>query len=340
MTNITRRKAIAWGLGTASAMMISPVGSLLAAPSSPGTGAPPEWPNAGNEDRRARFQSTTAPAPHESEFRTSFIKSKLRTASLLPGLSPGARHRAVQEVVAKLGPEAAPLVDQPIPGGVGYGIFYTPEFKAAWGQGTALAFDIVCPQSPGGNVDTFLYLTATNRSALGVEAFVLYYAQNEPRFLVFDWAQAATMPWQTNVPFSELQDYLAPDAKSDNAPQHLTVWNSTSAVGGGQYRNEVLLYNRVRHGWDLVYQYDYPATDALQKEGWIGSWSPIVETFQPSYADTRPMGARHTLLRGADADGVWQDWKLLKASDSTVRQDDVGFRLRSLSPNFGFIVTS
>ena len=71
----------------------------------------------------------------------------------------------------------------------------------------------------------------------------------------------------------------------------LPVWNSTWAIGANQYRNQALLYNQARGGWDLVYQYDYAATDAQQKTGWIGSWAPIVETFQSLYVQTNPMGA-------------------------------------------------
>jgi hypothetical protein len=46
---------------------------------------------------------------------------------------------------------------------------------------------------PGGNVNTWLYLTATNRSGLGVEALVSYDGQNTPHFRVYDWAR--TDPW-------------------------------------------------------------------------------------------------------------------------------------------------
>jgi hypothetical protein len=58
------------------------------------------------------------------------------------------------------------MVTQPRPGGVGEGFFYTPDFKTSWGLGTSFSCDFVCPVPPGGNVNTWLYLTATNRSGL------------------------------------------------------------------------------------------------------------------------------------------------------------------------------
>ena len=64
------------------------------------------------------------------------------------------------------------MLTHPRPGGVGEGIFYNPDFKTSWGLGTSFSCDYVCPTPPGGNVNTWLYITATNRSGLGVEAFV------------------------------------------------------------------------------------------------------------------------------------------------------------------------
>ena len=178
------------------------------------------------------------------------------------------------------------MVTQPRPGGVGEGFFYNPDFKTSWGLGTSFSCDFVCPVPPGGNVNTWLYLTATNRSGLGVEAFVAYDGQGTPHFRVYDWAR--TDPWQTDIPFTSLDNYVTTTFAHGNSYPVLPVWNSTWAIGAGMYRNQALLYNNVRGGWDLVYQYDYAATDSQQKTGWIGSWSPIVETFQSLYVGTNP----------------------------------------------------
>jgi len=118
------------------------------------------------------------------------------------------------------------------------------------------------------------------------------------------------------------------------------VWNSTWAIGANQYRNQALLYNQARGGWDLVYQYDYAATDAQQKTGWTGSWAPIVETFQSLYIQTNPMGALGAQLIGSDNNGVWGSWALLSPSNSNVRTDNVGFKPVFRDPNYAFVVNS
>lgn len=121
-----------------------------------------------------------------------------------PALDIASRDAAVKGLVDLFGTAAQASLNQltqqgvlkttpPVPGGVGYGFFYTdPGFKTAWGHGTSLAFDIVCPTPPGGNVNTWLYLTATNRSGKGVEAFISYNGQNDTHFKVFDWHEVRT----------------------------------------------------------------------------------------------------------------------------------------------------
>ncbi|MEA2663884.1 MAG: hypothetical protein QOI11_828, partial [Candidatus Eremiobacteraeota bacterium] len=238
----------------------------------------------------------------------------------------------------RLGPQSEEALIRPIPGGVGYGIFYTPAFKRNWGHGTSFSCDYVCPSLPGGNTSTWLYLTATNRSGLGVEAFVAYNAQQTPRFMVFDWARSDH--WQTDIPFTSLGNYLTTLSVHGHPYPVLPVWNSTWSIRANTYRNQALLYNHVRGGWDLIYQYDYAGTDSQQKDGWVGSWGPIVETFQPLFANTNQMGALATQLISADNAGNWGKWALLSASNSYVRTDNVGFQRVFIDPNYAFIVKS
>jgi hypothetical protein len=257
-----------------------------------------------------------------------------------PTFDIAGRDRSVAEVSAALGVKAEPhsLFIQPVPGGVGYGIFYNSAFKTNWGHGTSFSDDFVCPTPPGGNVNTWLYLTATNRSGMGVEAFVAYNGQTTPHFRVFDWAR--NPQWQTDVPFTSLGNYLTTISAHGHPYQVLPVWNSTWLIAAGTYRNQALLYNHVRKGWDLIYQYDYAATDAQQKTGWVGSWGPIVETFQPVYNQTNQMGALGTMLISADNNGHWGSWALLSASSSYVRTDNVGFKLVFLDSDYAFTVNS
>ena len=266
--------------------------------------APPaDRPHKTTADVRARFATVSSKAPIDTAFRDAFVRHKLLLAHTHPHFDLQTRDLAVKSVVQALGSGAAKLLGQPIPGGVGYGVFYNSGFKTAWGHGTSFAFDIVCPTPPGGNVNTWLYLTATNRSGLGVEAFVAYNGQNSAAFEVFDWARSDH--WQVNVPFAQLGNYLRTESAHGAAYQVLPVWNSTWLIDQTTWRNQALLYNQARGGWDLIYQYDYQATDAQQKSGWVGSWAPIVETFQASYSGTRQMGALRTQLISADNAGAW-----------------------------------
>jgi hypothetical protein len=315
----------------------------------PGPLPPTNRPHKATEDVQAHFAAMTAKTPVDSAFRTAFLLSKLQVAHTTPTMDIASRDRVVKSLMDQLGPDAqhafkgltaagAEKPTQPVPGGVGYGVFYTTAFKTAWGHGTSLAFDIVCPTPPGGNVNTFLYLTATNRSGLGVEAFISYNGQNDTHFRVFDWAR--TDHWQTDIPLSGLANYLKTESAHGHPYQVLPVWNSTWLLQGSTYRNQVLLYNHVRGGWDLVYQYDYTGTDTQQKTGWVGSWAPIVETFQTLYSHTNQMGALATQLISSDNAGKWGSWALLGAANSTIRTDNVGFHLVFLDPNYAFTVSS
>jgi len=299
---------------------------------------PPNPPHKGTEDHQKAFAEITAKTPVDEAFRAAFLRSKLLIAHTDPGLEIATRDRVVASVAERLGLEFKEMITQPTPGGVGYGIFYTAAFKVAWGHGTSWNCNLVCPSPPGGNINTFLYLTGMNRAGLGVEAFVSYNGQGTPHFRVFDWAR--NDHWQTDVPFTSLGNYLTSMSTHGHPHQVLPVWNSTWLIGTDKYRNQALLYNHVRGGWDLIYQYDYAATDAQQKTGWVGSWAAIVETFQSAYSHTNQMGALGVQLISADNSGRWGSWALLAPSNSYVRTDNVGFHLVFLDPNYAFIVDS
>src|SRR5215470_5894021 len=189
---------------------------------------PLKRPHTDTEDHQARFAAISARTPVDAEFRKAFLRSKLRVAQTHPNFGKAARDQAVASLVDRVGKEAAELVTQPRPGGVGEGFFYTPEFKTSWGLGTSFYCNFVCPVPPGGNVNTWLYLTATNRSGLGVEAFVSYNGQDNPHFRVFDWARSD--PWQTDVPFTSLDNYITTISAHGNQYPVLPVWNSTWAI--------------------------------------------------------------------------------------------------------------
>ncbi len=305
-----------------------------------GPAPPGERPHKSVDDVRAAFAALTAKTPVDEEFRAAFLQSKLRIAQTHPTVDIAARERAVQSLMDSMGPMGKGLVGQPIPGGVGYGFFYNLAFKSLWGHGTSWSCDFICPSPPGGDVSTWLYLTGMNRAGLGVEAFVSYNGQGTPHFRVFDWAR--TDHWQTDIPFTSLGNYLSTTSSHGHPYPTLPVWNSTWLIGSNQYRNQALLYNHGRGGWDLIYQYDYSATEAQQKGSavWVGSWAAIVETFQSAYNHTNPMGTLGIQLISADDTGRWGSWALLAATNSYVRTDNVGFQIVSLDPNCAFVVNS
>jgi hypothetical protein len=126
-----------------------------------------------------------------------------------------------------------------------------------------------------------------------------------------------------------------------NNYQILTVWNTTDFLGGGEYWNHVLLRNYESGGWWDAYDYGYQATDAQQKDTSVGSWGPIVETFQSVYSGTNAMGALNIMTRSADNDNVWGDWTLLSPTDSIVMPPTDGFQLQfPIDPNYDFLVVS
>ncbi|HXO80939.1 MAG TPA: hypothetical protein VN856_13740 [Mycobacterium sp.] len=292
-------------------------------------------------DARRAFAKITSDTPRDDEAERAFLAAKIHVVRTHPRLDRHQRASAYAELVERVGHQRlhdAEVKGGPVPGGVGYGFFYDDPFKQGFAQGTSLYWEIVCPNPPGGNVNTYLYLTAMNRAAEGVEAFVSYNGQNEPHFRVFDWARSDH--WQTDRPFGTLTDYLDSTTTHGRSYQTLGVWNSTYQISATQWRNEALLWNRSANRWDLFYRYDYAATQAGQTAGYTGSWGPIVETFQPNYYCTQLLGGLSTMLITRSESGAWGTWQLLSATDSWVRTDNVGFNTLFLDPNYALVVHS
>ena len=66
----------------------------------------------------------------------------------------------------------------------------------------------------------------------------------------------------------------------------------------------------------------------------MGSWGPIVETFQNHYSNTAPLGFLNTMLSECNARGQWSDWDMLTESQSTIQNDSRGFSPLFLDPNY------
>ena len=303
-------------------------------------------------DKQSKFARLTRAAPTEPDSERVFLASKLEMLRTHPYLSDKDRGEAESRMAHFLGLESREALEQrvaprpsrksakkspPVPGGVGYGLFYTDPFRASFVAGTAFYYEIACPLQPGGNVNTWLYLTAMNRAQRGVEAFVSYQGQNDTRFKVFDWARSDQ--WQTNIPLADLTDYLRSTIAHGTPLQVLLVFNVTLQTGPNQWSNVVFLHNRAVDGWDLIYQFDYPSTIAEQTTGFVGTWGPIVETFQNPYQNTDSLGFLNALLFSADANGQW-DGSVLTSAQSTLRNDGQGFTPLFLDANYSFVVTS
>ena len=289
-------------------------------------------------DVRDQFAKTSSQTPRDQVAEQAFLASKLHILQTHPALSLEERASAVAHFTSSLKVAPPQKVTQPIPGGVGYGFFYDAAFKTNFTIGTGICWDIVCPIPPGGNINTYLYLTATNRSSLGVEAFVSYNGQNQTYFKVFDWARYPASPWQTNIPFGNLAGYLMTESAHGHSYKTLMLTNLTFTNGGNIWHNQVYLWNQGGTRWELVYDYQYSATLAQQHAAFYGSWGPIVETFQPSYSGTAPMGAMGTQIIGHGSQ--WGAWQNLNAKQSYLRNDNKGFHLIFLDPNYNWAVKS
>jgi hypothetical protein len=294
-------------------------------------------------DLRDAFAKITSETPREKDAEQAFLASKLHLVRTDPTLRKAEREPILGQLTERLGKTSLDVLARktgPVPGGVGYGVFYDSAFKSAFAQGTSLYFEIVCPTSPGGNVNTWLYLTGMNRAGRGIEAFVSYYGQTAPHFKVFDWARPEAEHWQVDCPWSSLGSYLGTTSAHGNSYQTLGVWNSTFQIAPNQWRNEAWLWNRAASRWDLIYRYDYAGTQAEQTGGYIGSWAPIVETFQDSYQNTNAFGALNTMLISRNSSGAWGSWQLLSSANSYIRTDNKGFDRTFLDPNYAFVVDS
>lgn len=261
-------------------------------------------------NREKEFKDITAKQPRNTEAERKFLEHKA-------GLSQS-------------------TTSSPIPGGVGSGFRYNSTFMTSYTNGSAISYDIICPTKAGGNNSNFLYLTSTNRTAKGVEAYVAYNAQNDFEFLVFDWAITDTSKrWVVSIPYSSLSNYLRTKTIHGANYQCPTVQQRTELVSGNTWRNIVWLQN-INATYDQVYSYSYTSTLAEQQGTPSQNWAPIIETFQSSYSNMNTMGFNATYLASANSSGTWSSWTLLSTTQSTYCNDNVGFTNVFLDPNYGF----
>ena len=244
------------------------------------------------------------------------------------------------KTIAKVSSRAKALkASSDAPHGVGYGAFYHQSFKRAFDSGTDILWTAICPEFAGGNVNTWLYLTAMNRAALSVEAHIAYRGKKPAELWLFDWS-TPEMHHQRLCKFAALAPYLGTASFGGADHPTLTIWNTTEEISSGRWKNSVSLFDRRENDWALIYSHEYAAQLSHQTEPWTGSWGPHLETFQEPYAGTHLMGAIDTQLRSASAPGVWSEWARLDDVQSYIVNEELGFRPTLIQPNSDWTAVS
>jgi len=222
----------------------------------------------------------------------------------------------------------------PVPGGVGYGVYFKKPYYQDFTNFACIDFGILVPDTVGGNSDNFLYLTATNGTAKGVEALVSFVAQDAPEFKIYDWAKGEPERWSYSVPLSGIPQNLSAIVVNGLEHRCCRVLNRTERLGGDLWENKVCLFNYSQAQWDLVYSFQYTSTLAAQKNDFNGSWGPIVETFSSHpFTDINPMGFFNIMLYN-DA-----NQPKLTPQNSVIHDDSDGIDVVFLEPNTTFYVS-
>jgi hypothetical protein len=203
----------------------------------------------------------------------------------------------------------------PAGGRVGYGIFYTPQFQHAFTNFACIDYGIIVPPRAGGNSMNFLYLTATNGTAKGVEALISFKGQTLPIFRIFDWSMPENNRWSLSIPVNQLSNNFATVIINGINHRSCRILNKTEQTGAGVWENKVCLFNFSNTQWDIVYKRSYQSTVQAQHHDHFVSWGPIVETFQQRYTNLNAMGFFNAKL--------FNDAKTppLTSQNSTIRDD-------------------
>src|ERR1700690_3426371 len=82
-------------------------------------------------DARETFDTITARTPLPDGAESAFVASRLQLLRTHP-VALGTRRHMVESYLDSVRSRVPVIETRPTPGGVGYGMFYTPEFKAAF----------------------------------------------------------------------------------------------------------------------------------------------------------------------------------------------------------------
>ena len=227
-------------------------------------------------------------------------------------------------------------------GDVGFGTIYQTSFRNNFTYGTGIYHAILFPTTPGSSVTNWLYLTSTNRTYLGCEAFIAYYGNNNPSFMVWDWGvpyPGTTYPPSSAIvqlTYSNFASYRHSITVNGTSWTCVEVLNRTYEynTASNTWENVVYLFSPSTNAFSLIHSSHYAANLTLQKTATRGFWGPIIETFQPSFTTTtNTMGFASTNLEVRDASDNWSSTGLLSTSQSTTRNDGVGFSMQFITAN-------
>ena len=283
-------------------------------------------------DATQKIKEITEKTPPSEKEVNAFYHKRMGMIQVSSHLNDEEKKQRIANIKKLVKRQKAPkedYKDPPPPGGVGFGVFYKSG-ELSFIRSAKLHHHIICPQTVGGDNTDYLYLTATNRTAKGVEAFVLYFAQEAARFRVYDWARPDGERFQVVIENAQLQPYLG----TLSGRPYIGVINSTDLLQGTTWRNSVLLFNNNTNNYDEIYRFDYTlGSNAEQHDSFFGSWAPIVETFQASYGpELNPMGCFYTYIFLDDAVNTLYD------SNTTLRNDNVGIEAFNLQHNHSYLV--
>src|SRR5438067_1841391 len=89
-------------------------------------------------DVRTLFADVTKRTPRDEESEHAFLTSKWHLIRTHPTFDPATRKVIADDYTRGLNVQVAQHLTGPVPGGVGYGMFYNSSFKTNWATGTAI----------------------------------------------------------------------------------------------------------------------------------------------------------------------------------------------------------
>ena len=146
---------------------------------------------------------------------------------------------------------------------------------------------ILFPLAVGGDFQSFLYQTSTNRSAKGTEAHIAFDAANQkngPDFVIFDWSLCEPRRVR-QVPVSAMKQWLFPVHVHGFDRHGVLVINQTRRLQGTTWSNCVYLgvfENRRLQRFDTVYSNTYTLNNDQEQQPTnnFGFWGPEMKAFR------------------------------------------------------------